>query len=233
MFISIHIPKTAGTALGYTFDYGSGRRILYDYKDDYSNAKMDDLAWWMQHKPFMERRFDFIHGHFFYEKYADLFPDGDFLACLRHPVERIISQFNHVIEAANDWQHEAIKEHNMDAADFAAFDGVHDAHARHLQGREIEDYDFVFITENLNASLLAFASQYGLTRLGAFRPGGVAGPESGAGGPVAKVNVRNNKQEVSQATRKKIYNIASEDIDLYKRGCVRASKLIRDARLSR
>src|SRR5579859_5671620 len=121
MFISIHIPKTAGTSLAYVFDYGSGRRIFYDYRDDYSNATMDDLAWWTQHKPFLERQFDFIHGHFFYAKYAELFADADFLACIRHPVDRIVSQFNHVWFEGNteDWQYRAIVEHDMDAVDFA------------------------------------------------------------------------------------------------------------------
>ncbi|MEO6713928.1 MAG: sulfotransferase family 2 domain-containing protein, partial [Mycobacteriales bacterium] len=122
MFISIHIPKTAGTALAYIFDYGSGRRILYDYSDDYSNATMDDLAWWTAHKPFIERQFDFIHGHFFYRKYAELFAaDGVFLACLRHPVERIISQFNHVYFEANphDWQYQAIRDDGLTVVDFA------------------------------------------------------------------------------------------------------------------
>ncbi len=162
MFISIHIPKTAGTALSYIFDYGSGRRILYDYKDDYSNVRMDDLAWWTEHKPFIERQFDFIHGHFFYEKYAELFPDGVFLACLRHPVERIISQFNHVFFEANpeDWQYKAITENNLDVVDFATFDGVRDAQARHLDGREISDYDHVFISEYLNESLRAFQDRF-------------------------------------------------------------------------
>jgi len=90
-----------------------------------------------------KKQFDFIHGHFFYEKYAQLFPDAAFLTCLRHPVERILSQFNHVFFEANpeDWQYRAIVEHNLDAVDFATFDGVRDAQARHLEGRAIEDYD--------------------------------------------------------------------------------------------
>ena len=60
MFISLHIPKTAGTTLAYIFDYGSGRRIVYDYKADYSNAVMDDLDFWRLHKPFIERQFNFV-----------------------------------------------------------------------------------------------------------------------------------------------------------------------------
>ncbi len=224
MFISIHIPKTAGTALSYIFDYGSGRRILYDYKDDYSNATMDDLAWWTTHKPFIERQFDFIHGHFFYRKYADLFPDGIFLACLRHPVERIISQFNHVYFEANpnDRQYRAITEDKLTVVDFATFDGVRDAQARHLEGRDISDYDFVFISESLDESLRAFQDRYRFGRQDAYMPG------TAANGKVPKMNVRTQKLEVTQAMRQQIFNIAAEDIDLYIRGCERAKQLRRD-----
>ena len=223
MFISIHIPKTAGTALAYVFDYGSGRRILYDYSADYSNATMDDLAWWTTHKPFIEKQFDFIHGHFFYEKYAQLFPDAAFLTCLRHPVERILSQFNHVFFEANpeDWQYRAIVEHNLDAVDFATFDGVRDAQARHLEGRAIEDYDFVFISEWLAPSLRAFQRRYQFGRWDPYM-GGTA-----ANGELPRMNARIQKVDVTQAMRERIYEIASEDVELYIRGCARAEELMR------
>ncbi len=186
---------------------------------------MDDLAWWTQHKPFIERQFDFIHGHFFYEKYAELFPDGDFLACLRHPVDRIISQYNHVYFEANpeDWQYRAIVDNNLDAVDFATFDGVRDAQARHLEGRDIEDYDFVFISESLDASLRAFQDRYQFGRRDPFMPG------TAAGGKVPQMNVRTQKRDVSESMRLQIYNIAAEDVELYIRGTARANQLMREA----
>lgn len=227
MFISIHIPKTAGTTLAYIFDYGSGRRIMYDYKDDYSNATMDDLGFWQEHKPFIERQFDFIHGHFFYRKYADLFPDADYLVCLRHPVERIISQFNHVVSEANpnDWQYRAIVEHGLDVADYAAFEGVHDAQARHLEGRRIEDYEFVFLSETLRLSLSAFQARYGFGRQDPYMPG------TAADGALPTMNARTEKLAVSDAQRQKVYTTAAEDVDLYRRGTERAQSLIRAAGL--
>ena len=227
MFISIHIPKTAGTTLAYIFDYGSGRRIMYDYRDDYSNATMDDLAWWKEHKPFIERQFDFIHGHFFYSKYAELFPDADYLVCLRHPVERIISQFNHVYFEGNkdDWQYRAITEQGLDVVDYAGFDGVHDAQVRHLEGRDIEDYEFVFLSETLRRSLSAFQVRYQFGRRDPFMPG------TAANGALPTINERSKKVPVSQAQREKIFAIAAEDVDLYRRGAERAEALAREAGL--
>lgn len=221
MFISIHIPKTAGTSLAYLFDHGSGRRILYDYKADYSNALMDDLAWWQRHKPFLERRFDFIHGHFFYRKYADLFPDGIFLACLRHPVERIISHYEHVVGEKNpdDWQYRAIVEQKLDPAEFATLDGVPDAQARHLEGRAIEDYDFVFISEWFSRSFEAFQARFRFGRADSYF----------GTGKLPELNVRKRTFPVTQAIRQRIYEIAKPDVDLYIRGCERAQQLIRES----
>jgi len=227
MFISIHIPKTAGTTLAYIFDYGSGRRIMYDYKADYSNAVMDDLDFWRLHRPFIERQFDFIHGHFFYRKYADLFPDADYLVCLRHPVERIISQYNHVLHEANpdDWQYRAITENDLDVVDYATFDGVPDAQVRHVEGRAIEDFEFVFLTETLRLSMLAFESRYQFGRQDPYW----ASARSDSTVPV--INARSEKITATDAQRKAVYAAAAEDVDLYRRGSERASALIREAGL--
>jgi hypothetical protein len=227
VFISIHIPKTAGTALGSMFDYGSGRRIFYDYKEDYSNATMDDLGWWREHKPFLERHFDFIHGHFFYEKYAELFPDGTFLTCLRHPVDRIISQFNHVYFERNqrDWQYRAIVEHSLGPADFATFEGIHDAYARHLAGRDIEEYEFVFTSELLDVAFKAFQVRYQFSSAADM-------PGKDSEGRIRRTNMAKNKVEVTQEMRKKIFALATEDVDIYVRGSERAKALIREAGFS-
>ena len=227
MFISIHIPKTAGTTLAYIFDYGSGRRIMYDYKADYSNATMDDLDFWQRHRPFIERQFDFIHGHFFYRKYAELFPDADYVVCLRHPVERIISQFNHLVSEANpdNWEYRAIVEHDLDVGDYAGFDGVRDAQVRHLEGRAIEDYEFVFLSETLRISLSAFQQRYGFGRQDPYMPG------TPADGALPTMNARTEKLPVTQAQRERVYAAAAEDVDLYQRGVERAQALIREAGL--
>ena len=224
MFISIHIPKTAGTSLGYLFDYGSGRRIMYDYKDDYSNALMDDPVYWRRHKPFIERQFDFIHGHFFYEKYAEVFPDAQYVSCLRHPVDRIISQYNHMLgeKNHNDWMYRAMIENKMDPVDFAQVDTVHNAQALHLRGRAIEDYDFIFISEWLEKSFNAFKVRYHFRRADPYMPG------TEANGKIPKMNTRKVGFEITQAMKEKIFTIAREDVDIYRRGSQYCERLIHE-----
>lgn len=225
MFISIHIPKTAGTTLAYLFDYGCGRRIMYDYRDDYSNAVMDDLEWWTAHKPFIEKQFDFIHGHFFYSKYAELFPDAEFLVCLRHPVDRIISQFNHVWFEANpdDWQYRAMADDGLDIVEYAKLDGVHDAQARHVDGRDIKDFEFVFLSETLRRDFGGFQVKYEFARSDPYMPGTVHN------GALPTINARTEKVEVTPAQKAAIYEIAAEDIEVYRRGAERAEELVRAA----
>lgn len=223
MFISIHIPKTAGTTLAYIFDYGSNRRIMYDYRDDYTNSTMDDLDFWRLHKPFIEKQFDFIHGHFFYEKYADLFPEGRFLVCLRHPVERIISQFNHVYFEANpdDWQYRAMIDDGLDIVEYAKLDGVHNAQALHVAGREIKDFDYVFVSETLRRDIFGFQLTYGFERNDSYVVDGL----------LPRLNSRTEKVDITQAEMNAIYNAAEEDVEIYRQGAERAEDLIRAVRL--
>lgn len=223
MFISIHIPKTAGTSLGYLFDYGSGRRILYDYSEDYSSALNSEPDYWRRHKEFVQRQFDFIHGHFFYEKFADVFPDASYITCLRHPVDRIISHYNHLLGEQNndDWMYRMVIEHKMDVVDFAKVDTVHNAQALHMRGREVEDYDFVFISEWLERSFNAFKILYNFRRSDPYMPG------TEANGKIPRMNTRTVGFEITRAMKEKIFNVAGADVDVYQRGCRYCEKLMR------
>ena len=66
MYISIHIPKTAGTTLGYILDLGFRRKVFYDYTqlDDKPELLQKDIAHLQANKDFIAERFKLIHGHF-------------------------------------------------------------------------------------------------------------------------------------------------------------------------
>ena len=168
MFVFMHIPKTAGTLLGFVFDMGSGRKILWDYDPEYRNAlRIDPL--WIKNMEFIRAYFWSIHGHFFFRKYADVIPDANFITCVRDPIERTISQFKHeVFNAAvgwGSWRTEALLDGSMDVVDFAKSDeNVRCAQCVHLEGRAIVDYDHVFVQERLSPSLQAFSARFGFTR---------------------------------------------------------------------
>jgi hypothetical protein len=157
LVISIHIPKTAGTTLAAIFERCLNRRVLFDYAGyDKEQVAAPEI---LDGREFIKRYFAVLHGHFLAKKYLDVFPDSYFVATVRHPVERVISQYLHELnEASSDsWYHQDIVSGRMDVVDFARQDGVGDAITRHLSGRELKDYDLIFVSEQMLESCQLFS----------------------------------------------------------------------------
>lgn len=97
MFVSIHIPKTAGTALARIFEETSLHRVIYDYgteRDLSAVRHCTDII--RQNTVFIKDYFQYFHGHFHYLKYSDVFDDCPFIATVRNPVDRVKSQYRHI-----------------------------------------------------------------------------------------------------------------------------------------
>jgi hypothetical protein len=211
MFISIHIPKTAGTTLGYLLDYGTERRILYVYSKTYENVSDEDIAYWSEHKKFVEHQFDVIHGHFFYKKFSSIFPNAKYITCLRHPVERLISQWNHeVLEGKSEIALAASK--GMSIVDWVESDSnLKKVLALHLEGRELKDYDFIFSHEKFAESWSFFEKNFSFKR----------NDEYLSSGKLPRLNdgvLRGAKIELPKSQIDKLYVMCKEDIDFYKQG---------------
>jgi len=164
MFISVHIPKTAGTTLAQIFDHASERRVMFDYSADYSNTLFDDVGRerFLNALPFIKSHFRFIHGHFYLEKYLDIVPDAKFITCFRKPVERVVSQFRHIWYEGNPNSPLISRiENGFDIVDFASGDfNVANAHRKHLGDRDPSDLDFIFINERLSEGLGLFQKMF-------------------------------------------------------------------------
>src|ERR1700722_7040790 len=144
--VSIRIPKTAGTTLADVFSR-CYRNVLYDYSG-YENPVADPD--FIHHLDFVRKHFEVLHGHFLFSKYVNLFPEAKFIATLRHPVERTISQYIHELneDSSSSWYHDDVVPGRMDVVTFAAQDGVRNAMSAHLQGRAVRDYDLLLISEH-------------------------------------------------------------------------------------
>jgi hypothetical protein len=153
--VSIHIPKTAGTTLGDVFSRCLYRRVFYDYEGYQQPIAHPDIS---QHREFITSHFDVLHGHFVAEKYLNVFPEAKFVATLRHPVERTISQYNHELNEISSaaWYHDDVVSGRMDVVTFAAQDGVRNALSQHLRRRALAEYDLLMISENLDLSVQLF-----------------------------------------------------------------------------
>lgn len=170
MFVSIHIPKTAGTALAKIFDDSSFRRIMYDYGVERSSAVRICPEETKRHKGFIEGYFKYLHGHFHYLKYADVFADSPFIATVRNPVERVISQYLHILRSGdrNVERHRDILDGKMNVVEFSEREEIGNAQWHYLEGRAIKDYDFIFVQERLGESLEKFCSRFKMTEISEY-----------------------------------------------------------------
>jgi len=227
MNVFIHIPKTAGTFLGYLFDHGSDRRILWDYSADYSTALTPDHDI-VAHADFISRWFWGVHGHFYYRKYADVFPQARFITCVRHPVNRIISQFKHEVydavrhEASIGAQADDPKARSLLSGcgllEWFHFDpSVGNAQVNHLAGRRLQDYDFVFVQEMLVPCFGKFCERFSFKRkdplIGSFPSLNSAVDRTFASN--AQRRRFDMLTEIIQSQREQIFLLIPEEVALY------------------
>lgn len=214
--VSVHVPKTAGTTLAQVMDRVFNRRVLYDY-DGYERPTEADPAI-QANATFVSSYFASIHGHFYARKYFDVFPDASYVAVVRHPVERVISQYIHEFTdgSSQAWYHDAIKSGRMDVVEFAAQPGVGDAMSLHLEGRPLSAYALLLLTEDM------WTSVHLLARM--VRPFSV---ERHFGSSLPRSNEARIKRETlnfDERTKISVYEKCKADNEVYKE----ASSLFRD-----
>jgi hypothetical protein len=76
--VSVHLPKTAGTTFRHMLQQAFPALTL-DYGEPHILAP----------------HIGCIHGHFFVEKYTGILPRARFIAWLRDPIERLVSQYHY------------------------------------------------------------------------------------------------------------------------------------------
>ena len=230
MYISIHIPKTAGTTLGYILDLGFRRKVFYDYTqlDDKPELLQKDIAHLQANKDFIAERFKLIHGHFHYKKYGDIFPNAKYITCLREPLKRTVSQYHHIIQEAdpNHWLYERLSTGKMDFVEFTSLPNICRAQSWHLDGIAIEDMAHVSLSENLVDSIYQFQVLFNFERNDPYMA--FKGAES-----IPNTNPSNArhiaKTEIPYSHLEQAKKILCEDYDLYERGI---QKFIKQAKLT-
>ncbi|HVU35878.1 MAG TPA: sulfotransferase family 2 domain-containing protein [Opitutaceae bacterium] len=150
MFVSIHIPKCAGTSFRHILQEQCGNRLWLNYGTIFvrSQARRDlvpsDAAW--------------IHGHFFADAFDDLFPDRRLLTWVRHPVERVVSNYHHFLRSPDmrDDCCRALYERRLSLPEFARLDWMRNEASRYLTEKPVSDFAFVGVSERFDDSLRIF-----------------------------------------------------------------------------
>ena len=215
MFVFVHIPKTAGTALGYGFDYSTNRRVFWDYSPNYEfpDKLQPEIR---DHMDFISTYFKAIYGHFFVTKYMETLPDANYLTCIRQPVSRVVSQYFHAAHDGRSWQGKAIANGEMNAVEFARSEMIANAQYQHLKGKDLEDFGHIFITERLAPSVSLFSRKFDFK----FQVG------------IPTLNTKENRDKsssrsathvnskilpVTERDRQKIFQLCEMDNDIYRR----------------
>ncbi len=145
MIISVHIPKCAGTSFRYVLQRVYGRRLWLNYGADFSReAVPSDTAC--------------IHGHIPGRAYETAFPEHRIITMVRHPVQRVISNYYHFLHRPDERNPDCrrLHERKLSLVEFAELPNVRNEATRYVAGRAPDDFDFVGITERYAESVLLY-----------------------------------------------------------------------------
>ncbi|VEN73010.1 hypothetical protein EPICR_100056 [Candidatus Desulfarcum epimagneticum] len=153
--VSIHVPKTAGTAfkeiLTQIFD---PQRIYFDYDDpEFTKDQILRRLNKISHRELESISSDkkAIHGHFFVKKYERFFPGAKRIVWLRHPLLRFISLYFYVtkpqMKKINPFLYGMLFEKKLDIIEFIKSKTWNDKNWNFCEGRPLSNFYFAGIQE--------------------------------------------------------------------------------------
>ena len=164
MLISVHIPKVAGTSFRSLLEQSFQDKLYLDYTD--KPLQKNKLARILQiiksnysSSPLLLQQYHCIHGHFMPAKYYFL-KQKSFATWFRDPVERVISNYYHW--QRNEFKHPKIKNKNCSLEEYSEIEHFQNLYATYLWGMNLQQFDFIGITENYQNSLTIFEKIYAI-----------------------------------------------------------------------
>jgi|SRR5271165_1919074 len=155
MIVSIHVPKCAGTSFKRVLADICGARIWYNYGTIFSREQA--------RAELVPPGTNFIHGHFIADAFDDLFPRRRLVTWVRHPVERLVSNYQHFLRSPDmrDDCCRAVHERKLSLRQFADLEWMRNETGRYHAGKPVEDFAFIGITERFGESIGRFCRIFG------------------------------------------------------------------------
>jgi hypothetical protein len=156
----IHIPKTAGTSFRVSAQsYYEENEIFYDYSPQAKETSSSIVEmiyeardpYLFYEKTLLKLEKSFLSGHFHSNKYASLYDSLNIVSFVRHPIEQVISHFNHYKNRHN---------YTKDFKTFIKEKRFCNLQSKLLEGKPIGMYGFLGITESYDDSIRLFNSLY-------------------------------------------------------------------------
>lgn len=155
MLISVHIPKCAGTSFRHVLQALYGDKLWPNYGAIFTrNQAQPGLV---------PAHTVCVHGHFLADAFDDLDPRRHLLTWVRHPVERVVSNYYHFLRSP-DMRDDCCRhlfEERLSLRQFAELDWMRNEATRYLAGKSPDAFAFVGVAENFTASLAVFARTFG------------------------------------------------------------------------
>ncbi|WP_238568914.1 sulfotransferase family 2 domain-containing protein, partial [Xenococcus sp. PCC 7305] len=138
--LSVHIPKTAGTAFRHALEEAYGMNgVIGDYPPNKIHQPDSQITYSAK----------VIHGHFLPKKYQGYYPQAKRIVWLRHPIFRLISEyfFAKTIKDHENAIHAQLLNNNLNILEFAQIPAMRNFLAKHIKGIKLQEFDFVGIQE--------------------------------------------------------------------------------------
>lgn len=172
MIVSIHIPKTAGTSFSLSLVERYGRSLWRDYDPNlFQNDRIVDrkraaMKRALEMQPSEFENVACVHGHFLGLKYgllAELMPCA-FVTWLRHPVDRLLSQYHHWVESydaryATGFYRQCMEE-KWSFERYALYEDYRNLQSQFLWGLPLASFAFVGLTEFYEDDFIRFCGQF-------------------------------------------------------------------------
>ncbi|MGB3404809.1 MAG: sulfotransferase family 2 domain-containing protein [Microcoleaceae cyanobacterium] len=155
--ISVHIPKTAGTAFRHFIleIYGADKVLeLYDSLERKSVISDQDVL----------TKMTAIHGHFKTSNFRQNFPEAKWIVWLRHPIFRLISQYFYQISRTKQTKNLEINKvlkQDLGILEFAKIPENQNIESLYIDKMNLRDFYFVGIQEFFKDDMTEFKQLMG------------------------------------------------------------------------
>lgn len=155
MILSIHVPKCAGTSFRHVLQHVYGPRLWLNYGAAFARGQASPGL--------VPATAECVHGHFLADTFSDLYPNATYITWVRHPVERVVSNYHHFLRGPDmrDDCCRRLHEGNLSLGEFAELDWMRNEATRYLAGMPISAFAFVGVAESFASSLAVFADTIG------------------------------------------------------------------------
>lgn len=172
LFISVHVPKTAGTSFKVFLESVFGEQLILDYRSKpldtnyearaIANSTEDSLCFQTIAEK-LETTDVCVHGHFLPAKYLSIFPDATLISWVREPAQRLMShyQFWQQNPQPNHSVAKRVVEESLSFKEFCELELMQNINSRFFGDVKIQRYEHIGVTENYEQSLQALCKKFG------------------------------------------------------------------------